>query len=317
MIKVFLCLLASISLTSGQAPGDYNASCRTGTQNINNRMFPAEWKILLDTYDYRNLYDPANLNPVWTTRDVDGDGHSWSPMGSLCANPLFVCAFLTGGNAAQNNWMFSQFISYQSAHEVFFQIQNDGFRQCQLDPDTCSVDFLSLFRYDRNTVASSSERENELNYSPLFGTVESSRVEGTESGGQTQTKGLEPIDNFNGFYLGIRDEGTCGTIVRIIIYYFVCPARVVGLVNYAETPLPLQTGPNSSFSATCASNAYNVTSLEVILVSATHECVDEATGGAQCRCSPGYTNSSSTACEGIGRCICEVLICVCIQVKMC
>ena len=56
----------------------------------------------------------------------------------------------------------------------------------------------------------------------------------------SQNHALTRPSNREGFYLGIRDEGTCGDVIRIIVYYVVCPRRVEGLVTYPETALPVQ-----------------------------------------------------------------------------
>ncbi len=66
-------LLLILSLTAwqalGQAPGDFNPTCREGTLF---KTFPADVKLLLDTFDYLNLFEGTNA--VWTERDFDTDG---------------------------------------------------------------------------------------------------------------------------------------------------------------------------------------------------------------------------------------------------
>ena len=47
-----------------------------------------------------------------------------------------------------------------------------------------------------------------------------------------------PSGNFNGFYIGIRDTGTCVNIQRIQVYYRASPSRTDGLVMYPEITLP-------------------------------------------------------------------------------
>ena len=105
------------SIAFGQAPGDYSATCRSGV-NAAAHIFPAEWRVLVDNYDYQNLYNPdASPAPVWTDNDVDGDGLSYdSLVGGTCTYPVRPCT----GQLTQNNWLFSQHIRYEDAKEVFY-----------------------------------------------------------------------------------------------------------------------------------------------------------------------------------------------------
>lgn len=297
MITGLLCLLVGLSLASGQAPGDQTPKCRKGL-HLDDHIFPAEWKILMDTFDYANLFN------VWILHDEDGDGVTWeSFLGGVCSSVPYVCGLIFSDDldVLHDNWMFSQFISYTNANELFFNVTYD-FTGCPDDFDFyCSTGYVTLYRYDRNTKANKKTQTNILNYvyTPMFGTEESSRLEQSGSSGTvSKLIRMDRPDNFNGFYMGIRDEGTCGSINRMIIYYLVCPARVVGLVNYNEAALPSQSSSNTMFNAVCAPNAHNVTSLEVTIFSATGTCEDNAFGGARCECNPGYFKSNPTTCQG-------------------
>lgn len=291
-IICLLSLITSVLYVEGQAPEDFDPTCRSGINIDRRSWFSAQWKLLLDTYDYKNLYNLDNRNPVWKFRDLDDDGLAWLGLGGSCSNTIYVCE----SNTPQNNWLFSQFISYKSANEVFFNISYD-FSLCQ-DPE-CNKDYLTLYRYDQNALASDSTVVSNYLNSPLLGTESSSRIQ--QSGVPTTvttTLSLDRPRNFSGFHLGIRDEGTCGSISRIIIYYLVCPERVEGLVRYGETAVPLKNSPDITFQVACAPNSYNVTSLEVIVTSATSICMDRAPDGARCECNPGYFLLNPTTCQG-------------------
>lgn len=72
-------LLAGISYVLAVAPGDFESRCRSnsvsGGKNL--RDFPDNWKILMDTYDYRQLYQPAGrIGRFWVNKDIDGDGQT-------------------------------------------------------------------------------------------------------------------------------------------------------------------------------------------------------------------------------------------------
>ena len=86
MIVIVAILLTSG--VSGQAPGDHDDSCRTG-RNADNKMFSAETRILMDTYDYRLVFNNAG-GGVWLPVSLDADSSSsecnWdgTTLGGVC-----------------------------------------------------------------------------------------------------------------------------------------------------------------------------------------------------------------------------------------
>ena len=90
--------------------------------------------------------------------------------------------------------------------------------------------------------------------------------------------------NFAYTYFGIQDTGTFGNIIRLLVYYEVCPGRLGHLVIYPEIPLP----PQGSFLPTirmaqCVKHAHNKTSLETRAYS-NGQCVQNV----MCACDTGY-----------------------------
>ena len=69
-IAVLLSFLGLVLEAAAQAPGDHFDFCRTGL-NAPRHDFPENWKILMDTYDYFNLFE--NFGAVWTSTSQDGD----------------------------------------------------------------------------------------------------------------------------------------------------------------------------------------------------------------------------------------------------
>ena len=71
ILTVTLLLLPSVL---SQAPGDRDGTCGTGDVNTNNRRwFPENWVLLLDSYDYVNLFSTAPATvaitpPTWEKR---------------------------------------------------------------------------------------------------------------------------------------------------------------------------------------------------------------------------------------------------------
>ena len=136
------------------------------------------------------------------------------------------------------------------------------FSGCTQRPD-CTNDFVILHRYDTNSL-SENQRTNIANYQPyLQDSVNSRLQQAGPAGGDTTiiTRFTRP-PNFNYTYFGIQDVGTTGNIIRIIVYYVVCPGRVEGLVTCPEVPRPVQGSSQPTIkNAHCAEHAHNTTSL--------------------------------------------------------
>ena len=115
----------------------------------------------------------------------------------------------------------------------------------------------------------------------------------------TETRSFARQEASTGLYLGVRDEGTCGRVIRLIAYYLVCPAREQSLVSYAEFALPARGSPDITYNASCADNAHNVTTLDVVVSSDIASCYPAAPAGPVCECNAGYILAGDGgSCQG-------------------
>ena len=194
-----------------------------------------------------------------------------------------------------NNWIFTQAIDYLDAVEIIVNA-TVRFTSCAQRP-TCADSFVTLHRYDTNTL-SETERTNPNNYQPYLGDSESSRLQHDLSNINDDTTIImrfrRPL-NFNYTYLGIQDTGTAGNIIRILLYYNVCPGRVDGLVIYPEIPLPQQGSSSHTIRlAHCAKHAQNTTRLETYAYT-DGRCLQNVS----CICDLGYQSGvSGRQCTG-------------------
>ncbi len=115
MLLSFLVVLVVLLASGdwGRLNGDYDFICRaTGT------AYPTNWRMLVDTNDYQNLYDPFNSpQPPWIVRSFDSDSLTWDQTTALvgsCNWQMRSCQFCSG---PQDNWLFSQYISYEEAND--------------------------------------------------------------------------------------------------------------------------------------------------------------------------------------------------------
>ena len=278
-----------IGQSSGQAPGDYDETCRMG-MDAALHDFPAEVKILMDTFDYTALYGSAGT--PWTAVDGDGDGRNWDTVfGNPCTFGMNTCTCTQ--RQSQDNWLFSQFISYVGAREVFFNVTY-RFNRCR--PPRCTKRYADLYQHVRDS-ANAGARVQPSNYGQPFLRLEQPS---DDEGSIDVTHAMPPPANRRGFYLGVRDEGTCGAVERIIVYYVACLESVDDLVTYPETGVPVRGGSNVIFDAHCAPNAHNTTTLQVTAFASNSSCSPVAPGGARCECDAGYLISvDGLSCRGI------------------
>lgn len=55
-----------------EAPGDHDQNCRVGIFE-QEHIFPEEWEVLVDTYDYTFLYGSLFGRSVWKAMSYDDD----------------------------------------------------------------------------------------------------------------------------------------------------------------------------------------------------------------------------------------------------
>ena len=46
---------------------------------------------------------------------------------------------------------------------------------------------------------------------------------------------LVPLGGSGGMYLAAQDTGTCVSISRLTVFYYVCPQQVLGFISYPQT----------------------------------------------------------------------------------
>ena len=147
-----------------------------------------------------------------------------------------------------------------------------------------------MYTYELEESDSNNGRTSPANYDPLA-------ILGLEDG---QGSGEEmftflPSHNDDGFYLGIKDTGTCGSIERITVYYRVIPSRTDGLIEYPEIPLPpVRSSDRITRVASCAVDS---TGSNLELTANSGRVVE---GNPSCLCNPGYQFESLVAeCTGM------------------
>ena len=117
--------------------------------------------------------------------------------------------------------MISQHISRQvPAIKIMFDL---SINSCPPSSSSC-VKALSLYVWEKSTpnATSAADTDNYHFITNLYSGVQQLTIDFSSS-------------YHTGFYLGIRDNGTCATVNHVLVYYTTCGAATIGLVGVNET----------------------------------------------------------------------------------
>ena len=108
-----------------------------------------------------------------------------------------------------------------------------------------------------------------------------------------------PKESTQGFYMGFRENGTCITLTRVLVYAHICPERVFRLVHHPQTFAPARnSGKTVDILGDCLPNSSQGkgTTIRPILRCAALGIWVETEG---CVCNPGFVyNEETEKCEG-------------------
>ena len=206
--------------------------------------------------------------------------------GGICQFQVRVCGWQR--NRGQDNWLFTQHISqdfdpntYNYPVKIKVQIVY-GLSSCRRRFG-CEPTF-KVYYYATNTtqlpLTTGSGFMNTANYRQFVRLGEYYYRRSASPLAPTTHFTLQP--NVTGFYVAIRDNGTCVGISRVRVYRYNCQLFQDGLVLYPDTPAPVNGSENVTIS--CVPNA-------VVSGSAQVTCHSNGTWGPEnpvCQCQPGY-----------------------------
>ena len=187
-----------------------------------------------------------------------------------------VCDFRE--STSQDNWVFTQYISYLEARQVLVNI-SAGFTECRLaQSPRCNQLYVDVYRYERNGRNDAAARTTS-NYQLVR------RIQQPNGFAQRTYRTsftFNPSGNTNGFYIGVRGTGTCINIQRLQIYYNEFMPIVDPPVKCPRTGLPPQ-GTTASVTCSCSANSVATSDLQ-LTCSSDGTC----TGNPTCQCQRGY-----------------------------
>ena len=158
-----------------------------------------------------------------------------------------------------------------------------NFQECRLNlanNPSCTQLYVDMYRYERNGMDATAARTT-TNYQFLR------RIEQPSGFSQQMYEtsfNFTPSGNFNGFYLGFRDTGTCVNILRLQVYYIALQPPVDPPVVCPEVGRPPQ-GSTVPVTCSCPGNSTVTPGSSLQLTCYRNRTCDS---NPSCQCNDGY-----------------------------
>ena len=173
----------------------------------------------------------------------------------------------------QENWMITQHIS-TDVTTVQVMVESSLDATCDPSAPGCvSVEDISLYVWETPNVTET----------PAADTTNYQFVSNVSNG--TVVVEISGLTGGSGFYLGIRDNGTCVSVSRVLVYYTVCVPGAVGLVRVDQETAFSSAG--DTVQGHCVQNSISTSSSntpQLLCLETGHWKVES--GG--CQCLSGY-----------------------------
>ena len=205
-----------------------------------------------------------------------------------------MCGFSVG---VQENWLITQHINTvlpggggERLRRVTVQFEG-SLNGCDITRH-CKQSF-EVYKWQTSTI-NRTAAANATNYVRV-GRASPAFIDGSLS--FTEEVDIE-LDEENGFYLAVVDLGTCITLTRILVLYYVCPEETSELISRPEAVDSESIDGTPAVEGECVENSSTESGANPLLI-----C---GAGGQwqviiSCLCNPGYQLDSSQGqqCSGI------------------
>ena len=199
-----------------------------------------------------------------------------------------MCGFRAG---PQNNWLITQLINRTTVSGTLLSEVNVLIEFEQRDCDTtlnCQRTF-NTHVFETSTTDPTA-RTNIRNYRQ----VDRISPDTTDGSGVNITFAINFLTDQPSFYLAVQDETSCIVIIRLLIFYHICPSQIVDLVSYPETIAPMAGTAPIPITADCASNAEAESDNDRKLICSAGGIWTALGSGCRCASGSGFVNQECT-----------------------
>lgn len=125
----------------------------------------------------------------------------------------------------------------------------------EFDQQDCSVSLNCLRNFNTYVYETSSVDSVNARIRSNYQLVQKVSTEDASRSGKrvNETITIDFSTNHSSFYFAIQDEGTCMIVSRMIVFYTVCPAKIINMINYPLTIAPIS--GIRTITASCIENA--------------------------------------------------------------
>ena len=210
-----------------------------------------------------------------------------------CTGNVSVCGFDVG---PQDNWLITQHINTM----VDGTPLNHVVVYVDFVLDDClkvmgCIQTFSIYKYDTANL----NPTKGINID-LYQFIARISANSESTAGNIDAEQYEDVElGSGGLYLAVRDQSACLIINRLLVFYYVCPENVTGLIRLPLTIAPPVGQTLDPLQGECVENAVPVGGTPPLI-----ECQSGgiwriiSTGSQECACNVGYTLGSTGDCEG-------------------
>ena len=218
----------------------------------------------------------------------------WTQQGTVtCEGTVTVCGFSVG---AKENWLITQHINTvlprgggERLRKVTVQFEGtlngcDISRHCRQSFD--------VYKWQTSTINRTAAANTSIYL--RIGQVSPADTGGNEDFVDSLDIELDAVED--GFYIAVYDLGTCVTLTRILVLYYVCPEETSELISRPEAIDSESIEGTPSVEGECVENSSTESGVDPLLI-----CGAEGQWQVivPCLCNPGYQLDSSQECSSL------------------
>ncbi|XP_033097790.1 ephrin type-B receptor 1-B-like [Anneissia japonica] len=236
------------------------------------------------------IYDSTTQSNLgdWTiypTPSATDTYTGWLETGASYERKFQVCQVQSSN---QNNWLRTRHIERKGGNRIQVELEFSMYSCEGIDNVLSCRETFDFYYIEANQDYADST--NPVWAAPPYIKIKRIAAEGRFSDPQneiinTVVEDFGPVTQ-NGFYLALQDQGACMALLKMRVFYTVCPQVIENFANFPETVTGLEVTSLVSVDGTCVENASIVGATQPV-----YQCKSDGSWiliQGTCACNPGY-----------------------------
>ncbi|XP_072050232.1 uncharacterized protein [Amphiura filiformis] len=237
-----------------------------------------------------NVYNTSSFRTLdWTVYPQSSGGstnNGWTETGPNYARIHQICQVQQAGG---DHWVRTPWIPRNNANRIHVKIDftMDSCHSIpQADLAICRETFeMYYYESDEDTATSTDPAWTPQTYTKVNRIAADGRFSDPESPAINHVDENIPVSR-DGFYIALRDQGACMTVLKLEVYYVVCPSVVKNFARFERTQTASTATDLVEVHGVCVANSQQVgTQVPAYLCQASGEWI---VNQGECRCSSGF-----------------------------